>query len=148
MYRFNNKTKYDDNMDTECIPLCNALNCLPGVDTISSCCGHGIDPFSIYFKCDSKLSLRFLGRCIDRRYWQYGANWRIELDNSDVNYNYPVFNMRSIGYWGKELRFTVGNDACVQANDFIKNMEIHLNHEAYIKAFIKDLSRFKIINVP
>lgn len=39
----------DDIMDPQCIPICDALNLLPGIETISSCCGHGYAPFRIYF---------------------------------------------------------------------------------------------------
>lgn len=96
MLKFYLKQEYDEYMDVECIPLCNALNSLPGIETLESCCGHTKKPFAIWFRCNSELSLRFLGRCIDRRYWKYGNNWRIELDNSDVNYDYSVFTMISL----------------------------------------------------
>lgn len=147
MYKFSGIHEYDEHMDEECIHLCDALNCLPGVKTRESCCGHGDRPFTIWFSCTSDISLRFLGRCIDRRYWEFGSNWRIELENSDVNYDYSVFTLISHGYWGNVLKNTLGSDAYNQANDLIDNMEWHLNCKPYIDAFIKDLSEFKIIDV-
>jgi hypothetical protein len=42
-------TRDGDRMDVECIPLCDVLNLLDGVGTISSCCGHGYAPFRVYF---------------------------------------------------------------------------------------------------
>jgi hypothetical protein len=36
-------------IDPECLALCNALNRLPGIETFSSCCGHGRNPFTIFF---------------------------------------------------------------------------------------------------
>jgi len=147
MFKLNYSQNYDEQMDVECIPLCDALNSLPGIQTCESCCGHGKKPFAIWFRCTSELGLRFLGRCIDRRYWRYGNNWRIELDNSDLNYDHSVFTMTSHGYWGTDLKTTVGEDAYEQANDFIRNMEWHLNCKKYIDAFIKDLSGFCIIDV-
>lgn len=44
---------YDENMDIECIPLCDALNALPGITTTESCCGHGKEPFRIWFRANS-----------------------------------------------------------------------------------------------
>ena len=38
-----------DTMDQECIKLCDAINKLPGITTIESCCGHGKTPFRIWF---------------------------------------------------------------------------------------------------
>lgn len=40
--------KYPPDMDAECIPLCDAINALPGLQTISSCCGHGEHSFRVY----------------------------------------------------------------------------------------------------
>lgn len=42
-------------MDKECIVLCRAMNNLQGITTTESCCGHGKEPFQIWFKVD-KLS--------------------------------------------------------------------------------------------
>ena len=47
------KSKYPADMDPECIPLCEALNAIPGVTTISSCFGHGWAPFGIFFTVDT-----------------------------------------------------------------------------------------------
>lgn len=39
---------YPDDMDKECIPLCNLFNSI-GLTTQFSCCGHGESPFQIIF---------------------------------------------------------------------------------------------------
>lgn len=44
----NNDFKYPDDMDNECVPLCNIFNTL-GLTTEFSCCGHGEDDFVILF---------------------------------------------------------------------------------------------------
>jgi hypothetical protein len=49
---------YPATMDPECIPLCDALNALPGIRTTESCCGHGEDPHRIWFDADKIESLR------------------------------------------------------------------------------------------
>jgi len=41
---------YPSDMDVECIPLCDALNSLPGIQTSESCCGHGSHNFGVAFK--------------------------------------------------------------------------------------------------
>lgn len=40
-------------MDKECIKLCEALNILPGIQTIESCCGHGGRRFRIRFEASA-----------------------------------------------------------------------------------------------
>jgi hypothetical protein len=47
----------DPEMDAECIPLCEALNLWPGIETCMSCCGHGTGRFYVYFRADSEESL-------------------------------------------------------------------------------------------
>lgn len=41
-------TQYPDDMDKECIPLCDLFNSI-GLTTQFSCCGHGESPFKIIF---------------------------------------------------------------------------------------------------
>jgi len=40
---------YTGNMDKECIELCDAMNIIPGIETIESCCGHDKTPYHIWF---------------------------------------------------------------------------------------------------
>ena len=37
-----------DDMDPECINICNAINELPCIQTVESCCWHGNHPFRIW----------------------------------------------------------------------------------------------------
>ena len=46
-----------DPIDTEIYELCTALNLLPGIETISSCCGHSRVPIAIFFKAESLEAL-------------------------------------------------------------------------------------------
>ena len=85
----NEKNKYDKYMDTECIPLCNALNSLPGVKTTSSCCGHCKNKFMIFFNCDNAVSLSIIARSFNRRYSGTNIEWIIEVDSDDSgNFDY------------------------------------------------------------
>lgn len=44
-------------LDPEVLALCQAMNALPGIQTVSSCCGHGDHPFRIWFEAESLESL-------------------------------------------------------------------------------------------
>lgn len=48
------------NMDPECVALCNAINSIPYLHTIESCCGHGKDYFRIWLFCENNLFLPIL----------------------------------------------------------------------------------------
>jgi hypothetical protein len=45
--------RYDGKMDTECLQLCDAMNLVPGIETVLSCCGHGEHPYRIWFVAES-----------------------------------------------------------------------------------------------
>ena len=75
--------KYDDNMDAECVGLCDMINSLDGCETFESCCGHGVRPYSIYFFCDSHYSLAVLARSVDRRYLNSWTQWIITLETTE-----------------------------------------------------------------
>jgi len=40
-------------IDPECEHLCGAMNKIPGIRTVESCCGHGEVPYRIWFEADS-----------------------------------------------------------------------------------------------
>lgn len=46
------RANYDDGMDPECVPICDALNALPGIETFESCCGHGKSAFVVFFTAE------------------------------------------------------------------------------------------------
>ena len=65
---------YPEDIDQECIPLCDALNSLPGISTISSCCGHREHPHRIFFESDSVACLAPVLRNVTSSAWD--AGWR------------------------------------------------------------------------
>ena len=81
-----------DDMDQECVDLCNTLNTLPGVSTFESCCGHLKYKYSIWFFCDSIDSLSRLGKVTERNYSD--GNWEVVVDSTDTH-PYGVFWLRS-----------------------------------------------------
>lgn len=68
--------KYDDRMDPECVALCDVLNTLPGIRTFESCCGHGEDPFRVFFWADGMVSLLLpIVRAISSSGWKLECCW-------------------------------------------------------------------------
>ena len=53
-------------IDPECAALCQALDRLPGVRTIESCCGHGEEPFRIFLVVRSLKPLAAIAWALDR----------------------------------------------------------------------------------
>lgn len=53
-------------LDPECRELCEALNLLPGITTTSSCCGHGREPYRVFFVAASLDNLPAVCWCADR----------------------------------------------------------------------------------
>ena len=51
---------YDQYMDQECIPLCDAINKIQGLRTTESCSGHGTKPMRIWFRVQSLEHLPLL----------------------------------------------------------------------------------------
>lgn len=128
------KFNYPENMDAECVSLCDALNTLPGVTTLESCSGHGKSPFMIWFKCGvagmaETRGLFFVARCVNSRYWKYGHLWRLYVDISDT----PTVPLPVRYVLSSESQ--VGEDAYAQARDLFANMLYHLNHEGFLKGF-------------
>lgn len=54
-----------EGIDPECIPLCRAINAIPGLHTVESCCGHGADPFRIWLRADRVEDLLWLCYAVD-----------------------------------------------------------------------------------
>lgn len=122
-----NPNNYPADMDKQCIPLCDALNAIPGIHTYESCCGHNHHPFWIWFTITGPIqNLTVVGRVFDRR---YGApeGWTCTLDNTDsVTYS-PTFWISSNKIWGPK--------AYRDAKKITNNIYGHLTHKAFIDLF-------------
>ena len=73
---------YDERMDKECIALCDILNSDPGISTAESCCGHGKQPFRIWFEAETVESLCALAMGCNCNYCNH-IGWRIEVNHSE-----------------------------------------------------------------
>lgn len=135
---------YGKDMDEKCIPLCNAINSLPGLKTIESCEGHDKKPFRIWFKCDgtSMEGLFFLTRCVDWRYFDVGHYWQIKLSVGDYYHDDILPTIFCLESRSCDGEITVGNEAYEQAKALIENMNEHLNHEGFIKGYKINLDKF------
>lgn len=130
MKKFRNDFLYEDDMDKEVLPLCNAMNSLIGIETFESCCGHSCAPFRIWFKATNPIGLFFLARCVNHRYWKYGYLWKIELTIGDIfsNNSLPIHYMLNSGP-------IIGEDAYEQSKSLLENMNHHLNHKEFIDGY-------------
>jgi len=87
---------YDSDMDEECIKLCDALNCIPGIKTYESCCGHGTSPFSIWMTAESIEALYVIARCVDTRYGgPYQGDWTLKVEDTDTQDMPVIFHLHS-----------------------------------------------------
>lgn len=92
MKRLEKSITLPDDMDKECIGICDLLNTLPTVETVESCCGHCRRPFWVWFHCYDLGVLSRLGRAVERNYSD--GNWEIVVDSSDIA-PYGMFWLRS-----------------------------------------------------
>lgn len=76
--------KYDEYMDKECIPICDALNELPGVRTFASCCGHMKRRYAVYLYTDNPYSMAVIARALDGRYLPTKSRWEVNIETIDV----------------------------------------------------------------
>lgn len=132
-YNFNFYNVYDGWMDSECVKLCDILGSLPGIETTESCCGHGRGPFRIFFRSSDWRGITFLARCMDKRYWEYGDKWRVELYNSDAaEPGHILFCLTN-----NETVMTL-EEVNTQVQSLIDNMNYHLNHKNYMNWMFLD----------
>jgi len=62
-------------IDRECVNLCKAINEIPGICTVESCCGHGESVYQIFFFVTSLTNLSLLLSCIHYKYdWAVYVN--------------------------------------------------------------------------
>ena len=118
--------------DPEVVKICKAMNCLPGIETFESCCGHGTQPFMIFFRVhptERNEGLFILTRSVDNRYFKHGFDWDIILTASDM-YNDGYLPITYI----LESK-TMGDEAYKQADDLVDNIIDHCNHKNFLKIY-------------
>jgi len=66
--------KLPDDVDPECVALCDVLNKMPGITTTESCCGHGTGNFVVFFVAKELSSLKPLLELLS-----LGTAWKVEV---------------------------------------------------------------------
>jgi hypothetical protein len=109
-----------DDMDQECIDLCNFLNTLPGVETMESCCCHLEYRYSIWFHCTNIDTLSRLGRATERNYSD--GKWEVVVDSCDTS-PYGLFWLRSME------PFDTTREMMKSVDDLIENIQYWFKDE-------------------
>lgn len=93
--------EFPEDMDPECIALCAAINHLPGVETVESCCGHGERRFRVWLKARMQYDLSPL-----LYHAMYAGEWRLQASTdgtmNPVTYMLVGPVMGQEGDWGIE----------------------------------------------
>lgn len=129
-------------MDESLKNICKAMNGIPGMRTIESCCGHEKERTRIWFRSEDFKGLFFFTRSCDKRYWKHGKEWSINLTAGD-----------------KIVDGIIPNDFCFESNEvlsendldehlssLIKNMNEHYESDAFMNYFDIDRSKFIVKN--
>lgn len=122
------KIKYPGTMDKPCIPICDAINNIPGLTTVDSCCGHSHESFMIGFSARSVNNLYALTRLVDKRYSSV-PGWNVVVSDTDVCELPVLFYLHS--------GTNIGRRAYTQANAIAKSITKFLPHLKKIQRKIR-----------
>jgi hypothetical protein len=124
--------------------LLMSIQALPGINIISTNLDKpfekivdGWNGVHIFFTVreDNNEGLFFLGRCLNKRYWEHGNKWRIELEVSDEPY---PNQMRPIVYSlyrpidKNSIPPTMESDIIEECESLISCMNSHYKHEIFM----------------
>ncbi len=82
---------FPPDMDPECLPLCVAMNKIPGVTTHHCCCGHGQYPFEVWFTVTEIAALTSLTKALG----QDCPDWKFEIYNAERQGIPVLFHLES-----------------------------------------------------
>ncbi len=134
--------------------LLMAFDALPGVHVTSSNLDKSFDRIKkgwngilifIHIEECTQEGLFFLARCMDRRYWEHGHKWRIELEVGDVEHmngdrpiNYNLFRV-----------FQEGDNEQVIIDEFKSlhdNMMHHFNHDNFMTGYNMNRKEYHLVD--
>jgi len=69
--------------DKEMIPLCDALNSIPGVFTTESCSGHGKRVAKVWISINYIEDLNSFLWAGCHRWWNWGYPWEVHVNSAD-----------------------------------------------------------------
>ena len=125
--------------------LIETIKSVPGIEIA----GHNLIDSSkhnglyIFFHSNEKdpEGLFFITRSIDMRYWEYGHTWRIELtvadsphENGDRPLTYQIYRPL--------IEQETLTEIDLEIQSLIDNMNYHYNHDAFMKAYNMDKSKY------
>jgi hypothetical protein len=132
--------------------LTETINALPGLEDSGSNLENSFDRIKsrwngilLFFCSDEKDAegLFFLTRCMDRRYWECGHLWRIELScgdqihqNGDRPITYNIFR----GFTGEETEEEIDKEI----ESLIHNMHYHFHHDNFMTGYNMDRTKYDL----
>lgn len=121
------------------LKLANTINALPGIKLNIVSFEKTINIF-FYVEQSTDVGLFFLTRCCDRRYWEYGHRWKIELSIGDE-------------YKNKQLPIchhlhSLDNDINIleQVDSLVENMNRHLHRPPFMEGYELNFDDFSTID--
>ena len=122
-------------LDPACLSLFKAMNQLPGIETINSCCGHGKSKFNVWFMLDTnQIGIYVLSRCLSGRYYNYFPGeqrddpcWRVYIGDTDAA---PCFLLE-----GKPM--SEGSDTYEPAEKLAANIMSHVDEQFALMKILK-----------
>ena len=131
-----------------------AIESLPGVHVTSTILDktftnikekwNGILIFLHIEECTQE-GLFFLTRCMDRRYWEYGNKWRIELEVGDMEYpngdrpiTYMIFRPLQDG--------DTEQDIIDESLSLVHNMNGHFDRDTFMKHFNMKKEEYHLVD--
>jgi hypothetical protein len=137
-----------------CKQLIDIISSLPGIEINSYNLQYplnqiisGWNGIYIFFQSDEKEpeGLFFLTRCLDKRYWEYGHLWRIELSVGDAMQSngsrpitYNIFRPLIEEDRNNEL------DINREIKSLIDNLHYHFHHDGFMNGFNMNRSKYKL----
>lgn len=131
--------------------LLDIINKLPGVEVTSHILDRPFDEIKsgwsgplIFLHVDEGEveGLFFLTRVLDKRYFQHGHLWRIELSIGDLNYNngdrpitYQIFRPL-VGFESEQTLVR-------EYSDLIDNMVYHFGNDNFMESYRMDRRKYK-----
>lgn len=119
--------EYPKDIDSECVYLCDALNSIPHVLTVESCCGHGKESFDIWFNCYKNRQLLPIARSISRNYSSLMDEWSLFVAYSDLPERPIFFQLSSNNIKGER--------AYEESKIIANNIYGHMRNIAFIDGF-------------
>ena len=134
--------------------LLMAFDALPGVHVTSSNLDKSFDKMKVgwnglliflHIEECCQEGLFFLTRCLDKRYWEYGNKWRIELEVGDVEY--PNGDRPLTYYIFRPFQ----DDDCEQfllyeCKSLIDNMMHHFNLDNFMTYYNMNKDEFHLVD--